>query len=331
MGRVHAQAIAERLPEFDLAAVAEERDDAVEAASALIGEAAVYSTVADALAHPKIDACLVVTPTETHAEVVDVALDRGLHVFCEKPLTLDLNEARRLDRQAQQAGRVLQVGFWRRFCPVIVEAKARLDRGDVGRPIFARSSQWDAQAPLPDWCSPSRSGGIFVDMGVHDLDQLEWLLGDFVIELEGRAFEIADPAIGAVGDYDNAAMFLRFAEGTRALIDLSRNGRYADDLRIEILGTEGALFIDTFPGSRLRVGGRTGLETVWDRPGQDAFLTGVAGEIAAFGRAVRDPGSERVPGARESVRATYLGETARASARSQTALEATGNTANTDG
>ena len=200
MGRVHAEVIA-GLASVELSAVADERADALTAATPLIGTAPVYGSADEALLDPELEACLVVTPTDTHAAIIDLALDRCLHVFCEKPLTLDLEEGRRLGRRAAAAGRVLQVGFWRRYCPAIVAAKEVLGRGAIERPLFVRSSQWDVEAPPADWCAPERSGGIFVDMGIHDLDELEWLLDDRVVRIEGRPFPPADPSIATTATF----------------------------------------------------------------------------------------------------------------------------------
>jgi predicted dehydrogenase len=323
MGRVHARAIAVDVPSIELRAVAEERTELVDRAreESLIGHAAVYARADEALADPDIRACIVVTPTDTHAPIVRAALDRGLHVFCEKPLTLDLAQGAELAELSERSGLVLQVGFWRRYCPAFVEAKRCLDAGAIGRPIFARSSQWDAQAPAPEWCAPERSGGIFVDMGVHDIDELEWLLDDRVTEVEGRPFANADPAIADAGDYDNAAMLLRFAGGAQGLIDLSRNGRYADDLRVEILGTDGAILIETYPTARVRMGDRDGLRTVWEEPGVDIFVAGIVAELQAFARAVSSPADAAVPSAVESNRATLIADVARASAAREAPIE----------
>lgn len=314
MGHVHAQAIAEHLPLVRIAAVAEERSDAIDRSGRMLDGAEVFSSATDALAHADVAACVVATPTDTHAQLVAAALDRGLHVFCEKPLTLDLDASKRLGEQARRADRVLQVGFWRRFSPALIRAKQLLGAGAIGAAVFAHASQWDVTAPAAEWCAPARSGGIFVDMGVHELDELEWLLDDRVAQVEGRAFRVADPAIGEVGDYDNAAMALRFAGGPHGLIDLSRNGRYADDMRLELLGTDGAIFVDTFPTARVRVGTREGLQTDWEDEGADPFMAGVVAELAAFSLAARDPSARNVPGAAESIRATHLGDLARRSA-----------------
>jgi predicted dehydrogenase len=310
MGIVHAQALAE-ISTIEVAAVADERPEAIERAAHLLGDARRYASAHEALIDPAIEACIIVTPTDSHYELARAALRRSLHVFCEKPLTLDQAQAAELSALGNEAGTVLQVGFWRRYFGGLQQAKELLAAGAIGQPVFVRAAQWDRAAPLPEWCSPSRSGGIFVDMGVHEFDQLEWLLGDQVSEVEGKPFPIADPAIGAAGDYDNAGVLLRFATGTVGFIDLSRNGRYADDVRLEALGTDGAIFVETHPVARVRLGDADGLRTVWEDETNDPFAAAIVSELEAFARAVRRVGADHYPGAAQSIRAVALATAAR--------------------
>jgi predicted dehydrogenase len=313
MGGVHLDAICDPSTGLTLTAVAEPRLDTVASATGLIGEAAVYPDAAQALRRPGLAGCIVVTPTETHATIVMDALDQGLHVFCEKPLTLEPKESLRLRALADSRGLVLQVGFWRRFSPPLVEARRLLREGAVGRPIMLRLVQWDMDGPPAAWCDPQRSGGIFVDMGVHEFDEIEWLLETRITDVNACPLALVDEELRAVGDYDNAVVFVGLETGAHAVVDLSRNGRYADDVRLEILGSDGALFVDTIPIARVRLGTRRGLETVWEDAGCDAFHTAIRAELAAFGALVGG-GRVSVPGAAESIRATTIGAAARESA-----------------
>ncbi len=315
MGRVHAEAIARHLPDAALVAVAEPRAEAVEGLDHLLGDAAVYPTAEAAMEHPGVDGCVVVTPTDTHAAVVIAALDRGLDVFCEKPLTLDGEESRTLAELATANDCVLQVGFWRRFYAPIAMARGLVADGAIGTPLFARLIQWDVDCPPVEWCAPERSGGIFVDMGVHEFDQIEWLLDDEIVSLEARPLARVIGELEAVDDFDNVTVWFTVGGGAQGSIELSRNGRYADDVRMELLGSEGALFVDTVPTGRLRLGTRDGLATIWEQPGEDSFLAGIAQELAAFTLALDGSGDLGLPGAEASIRATELGGAARRSAR----------------
>ncbi len=312
MGRVHLDAI-RAVPQLRLVAVAEPRREAVAEAAELIGSAAVHDDASGALRQPGLDACIVVTPTEAHAPVVAEALELGVHVFCEKPLTLDADTSLRLADAAASRGLSLQVGFWRRFARPFVEARRVLAAGTIGRPLLLRLVQWDADSPPAAWCDVRRSGGIFVDMGVHEFDEIEWLLGARIRAVRTVPLPLVDETLGAVGDLDNALVHVEVVGGAHAVVELSRNCRYGDDVRLEILGSEGAVLVETLPFPRVRVGDRTGLATVWEQPGVDAFRDGVASELAAFAAVVAG-GDVAVPGADASVRATAVGEAARASA-----------------
>jgi scyllo-inositol 2-dehydrogenase (NAD+) len=321
MGGVHLRALQELVPDVRLVAVAEPRADLI-AASDLIGDAVVYPDTARALRHPGLDGCIVVTPTETHATIVAGALELGLHVFCEKPLTLEQDESLQLQALAESRGLVLQVGFWRRFSPPLIEARRLLQQGAIGRPILLRLVQWDVDCPPAAWCDPRRSGGIFVDMGVHEYDEIEWLLDTRITRVTAHPLARVEQELAEVGDFDNAIVFADTEGDAHAIVDLSRNGRYADDIRLEILGSDGALFADTVPVSRLRMGTRRGLETVWEDSVSDAFLRAVAAELAAFGAlGAGEAAAAAVPGAAESIRATLIGEAARDSATSGASVD----------
>jgi len=314
MGRVHLHAIREHVADLKVTAVAEPRLDVP--AEAPIGDATVYADAVQALRHPGLRACVVAAPTDVHRAVVEEALDIGLHVFCEKPLTLARDESLLLQSRAESRGLVLQVGFWRRFAAPLVEARRLLRAGAIGRPVLVRLVQWDVESPPAAWCDPVRSGGIFVDMGVHEYDEIEWLLDARVTEVRAQPLALVNQELAGVGDVDNALVFAAVKGGVRAIVELSRNGRYADDIRLEILGSDGALLVETVPKARVRLGTRQGLETVWEG-GDDVFLAAVGAELAAFAALASGETSEAsVPGAAESVRAVAIGEAARESAAS---------------
>ena len=236
MGRFHAAALA-GIPEVDLVALIEPQADALDLAAQLAPKAARHVSVADGLAHAGLEAVLVAAPTPKHPEIVAAALDTGLHVLCEKPLALDVAVAQELGALATERGLVLQVGFWRRFAPPWRQAKARIDAGEIGTPIYLRLAQWDADPPPPEFCDPAVSGGLAVDCGVHEFDLAEWLTGRAITQVSAWALPIVDPAVGAAGDVDNLVAVLELDGGAVATVDLSRNARYGDDVRTEVLGS----------------------------------------------------------------------------------------------
>jgi predicted dehydrogenase len=305
MGRFHAAALA-GVTEVELVALVEPDADALDLAAQFAPAAAQHRNVEDGLAHRGLEAVLVAAPTPTHPEIVAAALDRGLHVLCEKPLALDLAVARGLGVRAAERGLVLQVGFWRRFAPPWRQAKARIDAGEIGTPIYLRLAQWDADPPPPEFCDPAVSGGLAIDCGVHEFDLAEWLTGRSILQVAAWALPIVDRAVGAAGDVDNLVAVLELDGGAVATVDLSRNARYGDDVRTEVLGSNGALLVDLLPSSRTRLGSARGMQELAESSVDDAMAVGVADQARAFARAVRGEAVD-VPGAQASVRATEVG------------------------
>jgi predicted dehydrogenase len=305
MGRFHLGALA-GVEQIDVVALAEPFPAAMDAAAALAPAATRYDSVAAALAHPGLEACLVATPTPTHPDIVLAALERGLHVLCEKPLALDPATAVRLGAAAANRGLVLQVGFWRRFSPPWRAAKDALAAGAIGAPLLIRLCQWDADPPPATFCDPAVSGGLAIDCGVHEYDLAEWLTGRRIVSVSAWSLPIVDAAVGAAGDVDNLVAVLTLDGGAVATVDLSRNARYGDDVRTEILGSDGALFIDLLPAGGTRVGTAAGMQDVEGSAADDATAAGVVGQALAFAAAVRG-GNDEVPGAAASVAATAVG------------------------
>jgi predicted dehydrogenase len=305
MGRFHLAAL-ETVPEVDVVALAEPFAAARAAASELRPRALAYDHVTAALAHPDVEACLVATPTMTHPDVVAAAIAAGLHVLCEKPLALDPAEADRLGALAERAGRVLQVGFWRRFAPPWRRAKEAIDEGRIGRPLLARLAQWDADPPPASFCDPAVSGGLAIDCGVHEYDLAEWLTGRRAIGVRAWTLPIVDADLAAAGDVDNLLAVLQLDDGAVATVDLSRNARFGDDVRTEVLGADGALFVDALPTGHTRLGDAAGVRQLECSATDDAMAAGVAAQAAAFAAKVRGAAVD-VPGAAASARATRIG------------------------
>jgi predicted dehydrogenase len=185
---------------------------------------------------------VVVTPTNLHAEVVIAAAAAGKAVFCEKPLSLDIEAAGAMQQAVADHGIHLQVGFMRRFDRAYAAAKRQVDAGAVGTPIVFKSSSRDKSPPPLDYLRPASSGGLLVDMGIHDFDLARWFMGDV-----GRVFTtggaLADPAVSAVGDVDNSVTTLDFTGGGIGFVSLSRNGVYGYGIDTEIVGTTGTIRI----------------------------------------------------------------------------------------
>ena len=312
MGATHLEALS-GVDEIEVAAVADVSPAALQANADAAGDARRYTSIDALLADDPVEAWLIATSTPTHPGLTRRALEAGIHVLCEKPLALDPDEGDALGEQAARAGLVLQVGFWRRFSPPWVEARRLIRAGAIGRPLLLRLAQWDADPPPASFCDPAVSGGLAVDCGVHEFDLAEWLTGLPVESVLGYHLPLVDGSLADVGDVDNLLAVLRLAGGAAATVDLSRNCRYGDDVRTEILGSEGAVFVDLLPVGRARIATAAGVRHS-GLAAADATAAGLVGQARAFAAAVRGELVE-VPTAAASTRAVRIGAAVTRSAR----------------
>ena len=319
MGAFHARSLA-GVDGVSIVAVADGSRASLDAVADVIGDAAVYTSVDEVFADRNVEACLIATPTPSHPDVVRGALAAGLHVLCEKPLSLDPEESVRLGRLATEAERVLQVGFWRRFSPPWVKAREAIVADRIGRPLLVRLSQWDADPPPAAFCDPAVSGGLAVDCGVHEFDLAEWLTGLEIERVRAWALPPVDGGLAEVGDHDNLLAVLELTGGAIATVDLSRNARYGDDVRTEILGSRGAVFIEILPTGRAEIGTADGVDLMAGSEAGDATAAGVVNQMKAFAAAVRGAAID-VPGAAASARATQVAHAVQRAAATGQAVE----------
>jgi predicted dehydrogenase len=191
---------------------------------------------------PSVDAVVIVSPTHTHCDLVVGALERGKPVFCEKPPALSLSETQTMKDAVARGHGFLQMGFMRRFDAGYAAARKRLDEGVIGTPIVFKSSSRDPSRPSLEYANPKSSGGMIVDMGIHDFDLARWYMGE-VASVTAVGGILAYPELAEVGDIDNAIVTLTFTSGRIGVVDLSRSGIYGYDIFGEILGTSGTLRI----------------------------------------------------------------------------------------
>lgn len=318
MGAFHVHTLA-RLDAMEIVAIADAIPGLARSVARDIGAAPYPSPVA-LLEREDVDAWLIATPTITHPEVVTMALEGGLHVLCEKPLALDVEQSTVLGNMAASSGRVLQVGFWRRFSPPWATAKRLLEQGAIGRPLMVRLAQWDANPPPASFCDPLASGGLAVDCGVHEFDLVEWLTGLPVEAVTARNLPIVDKSIGDIGDVDNLLALLELSGGAAATVDLTRNCRYGDDVRTEVLGENGAIFIDLLPFGRTRLATAAGVEVAAGSETDDPFAAGIRAQAEAFAGALRGEPFD-LPGAAASTRALAIGRAVQRAAATRVKVE----------
>jgi inositol 2-dehydrogenase len=195
------------------------------------------------IALPDLDAVVISTPTSTHCDLVIAAAAAGKAIFCEKPLALTLEENHRILAAIAQTQVPLQVGFMRRFDTAYQKAKALIAEGRIGRPITFQSIGRDPFCPRREYADPAVSGGLIVDMAIHDFDLARWLMGSEVERVSAEGALLVCEELAQVGDIDNAVITLRFVNGGLGIVEVSRNAFYGYDIRTEVLGSEGAVTI----------------------------------------------------------------------------------------
>lgn len=234
IGQVHARAVAS-VTGAQLVAIAEPIAAVAEATQKAFG--CELRSIEACVAATDIDAVVICTPTDTHADLIESFARAGKAVFCEKPVDLDVARVKQALSTVAACGVPLMVGFNRRFDPDFMAVKAAIDAGKIGSVEMVTITSRDPGAPPYDYIT--RSGGIFRDMTIHDFDMARWLLGEEVATVQAAASVLTDPKIGDLGDYDSVNVILRTASGKQAIITNSRRASYGYDQRIEVLGSKG--------------------------------------------------------------------------------------------
>jgi myo-inositol 2-dehydrogenase / D-chiro-inositol 1-dehydrogenase len=232
IGRMHADLLARQIPGAALAAV----HDADPAAARAVAAPA-FDGVDELLADPSVDAVAICSSTETHADLIVAAARAGKAIFCEKPISLDLAEVDRALGVVAQCAVPFQIGFNRRFDPAHQAVYEAVARGDVGEPQLVRISSRDPAPPPMDYVRGS--GGIFLDMTIHDFDMARFVTGSEVVEVYARGAVHVDPAFDEAGDVDTALVTLVHESGCLTAIDNSRQAVYGYDQRVEVFGSRG--------------------------------------------------------------------------------------------
>jgi len=239
IGKVHAENLAFRVPEARALAITDLNRSAAERVASRCGIPTVAGSVDQVLANPAIQAVLICSSTDTHADLIVRSAQAGKHIFCEKPIAHSLPKIDTALTAVEQAGVKLQIGFNRRFDPNFARVRAAVAGGEIGTPRLLHIISRDPAPPPVSYVKVS--GGIFLDMTIHDFDMARFLIGDEVEEIYTAAGVMVDPAIGDAGDLDTALLVLRFRNGVIGTIDNCRQAAYGYDQRAEILGSAGSI------------------------------------------------------------------------------------------
>jgi len=287
IGRVHARNLAERLSGARLVAVADPEAGAASAIADRLGAGAVCAAPEELLAHEAVEAVVIASPTPTHADLIHAAAASGKHVFCEKPIALDLAVIDAALGAVARAGITLQVGFQRRFDRSFRQARDLVAAGRIGRPRLVRVTSRDPQPGPIQYLR--ESGGLFMDMTIHDFDVARFLIADEVDEVTALGTVLVDPAIGTeANDVDTAIVTLRYASGALGVIDNCRQATYGYDQRAEVFGSEGAVMVGNEELDRTTLVTADGARNANPKPWfTDRYADAYAAEMQAFVDAVR--------------------------------------------
>ena len=242
IGRLHAEHLAYRIPQARLLAVSDVVVEAAQKAAADLGVPIATRDHRAIMDNQDIEAVVICSSTDTHSLMIEEAAAAGKHIFCEKPIDFDLARIDRALAAVDKAGVKLQIGFNRRFDPNFRRVRELVASGKLGQPHILRITSRDPQPPPIAYVKVS--GGIFLDMTIHDFDMARYLIGSEVEEIYVAAGVMVDPEIGKAGDVDTAVITLRFENGAIGTIDNSRRAVYGYDQRVEVFGSGGAVSVD---------------------------------------------------------------------------------------
>jgi myo-inositol 2-dehydrogenase / D-chiro-inositol 1-dehydrogenase len=237
IGKLHAETMAFRIPGVKVVAISDVNTDEASALARRCNVEHCFAAHTDILKNKEIDAVLICSPTNTHAQYIEEAAAAGKHIFCEKPVDLTLARIRSAIGAAEKAGVTLMIGFNRRFDPNFHRIREQVKSGAVGDPHILRITSRDPGPPPPSYVRIS--GGIFLDMAIHDFDMARFIMGSEVVDVFAKGAVLVDPEIGKAGDVDTALTLLTFVNGAVGAIDNSRKAVYGYDQRVEVFGSAG--------------------------------------------------------------------------------------------
>ncbi len=241
IGRVHAENLAYRIPEANVVAIADIFVESAEKCAADFNIPSAFKGHQAIMEDDEIEAVMICSSTDSHAQFIGEAAAAGKHIFCEKPIDFDLKRIDRALEAVSQAGVKLQIGFNRRFDPSFKRVRDAVAGGKIGTPHILHIFSRDPAPPPIEYIQVS--GGIFLDMTIHDFDMARYLIGSEVEEVYATGGVMIDPRIGQAGDIDTALVTLRYAQGAIGSIDNSRQAVYGYDQRVEVFGSEGSMVV----------------------------------------------------------------------------------------
>ena len=241
IGKIHAENLVNRIPGAEVVVLSDVIPDELAAVAAKFNVRTTFSDYKQVLKLSDVDAVAICTPTNAHYQMILDAAAAGKHIFCEKPIDLSIEKIKVINQQVEKCGVQLMVGFNRRFDPNFLKVREIVKSGKVGVPHVLKITSRDPSPPPETYIRAS--GGLFLDMTIHDFDMARYLMGSEVTEVYARASVLVDPVFQKAGDWDTAIVTLAFENGALGTIDNSRKAVYGYDQRVEVFGSEGMVTV----------------------------------------------------------------------------------------
>ena len=261
LGMEHGRNIAFNIPNAELIAVCSAVQEEVDKVQAEWGIPYGYLTYEDMIQNKELEAVAIVSPSPLHVQHIKAGLEAGLHVFTDKPLGVTIEECKEAEKAVEaHPDQVFMLGFMRRYDPSYAYAKKLIDEGKIGRPYMAKFASLDPEVNVQGAIKfAPTSGGIFIDMAVHDIDLARWFLEGEVEEVYAMGGAFVHPEFAEFGDSDNACAMMRFDNNSMALFHAGRDAAHGYHVETEIIGEKGSLRIAAEP--------RKNLCTIFDNTG----------------------------------------------------------------
>jgi len=255
LGKIHAMNIATNVPGAQLVAACSLDQNELNYAKEELGVQNLYTSYEEMVNSGEIDAVAIVSPSSFHLEQIEVAMEAGLHVFCEKPIGLDVPSIEKLVPVIEKrSDQVFMLGFMRRYDESYQYAKEMLDAGQIGDLTVVRCYGIDPSSGMESFvkfAKESPSGGIFADMSIHDIDLVRWFTGSEAKQVWALGNNVAYKELDEVGELETGAAMIQMADGTIAFLLAGRNAAHGYHVETELIGTKGTLLVAQHPEKNL--------------------------------------------------------------------------------
>lgn len=252
IGRIHIENILRNIPDVRLKAIADIKINSdLKTWAKNVGVPNLTDNPYSIIEDPEIDTIIIASSTDTHTEFIQKAAKEHKSIFCEKPIDTDLKRISETLKITEQENAMLMVGFNRRFDRNFQRIRDLVEGGRIGKPQIIKITSRDPTLPSMDYIKTS--GGLFVDMTIHDWDMARFQMGSDIEEIYAKGATLISPELSKVGDIDTAVAILKFQNGALGIVDNSRQAVYGYDQRVEVFGSDGCLVADNESSNTIKL------------------------------------------------------------------------------